>query len=730
MSLFKNRPLARAALLVFLGSLSAYLILIGGMPHIYVRIPLFLLATAFLLSLVFVRKAGLLLLISCFSLFVGFSSQILYGQLAFADIRALDTGRLHSIEGTIMSVDAKYSEKSICTVSVTSINGERAKGKLKLTIRSKEFLPNENDIFSCDIMLLEWADSHLYKNGVAAYAEAEECPDIKKVEKATAASILSQWRGMLDERLHRGADRESAALLSAILLGKRDNLDDSVTRDFRRTGLSHLLAISGLHLSILAVLLLNFLRRIGTPRAACFSLLFLFISVYAAIAGFPLSLLRSAGMLLLAELGRLLRLSADSVTSLFASVMIILLVSPGAVADIGLALSFLATLGILVALNFNEDKEAKCTHQFLKKTGFAVSATLAAILFTLLLSVLVFGEISLLSPLSNLLLTPFLYVLLLIGPCILVFPTLFGPIASFFAQITLSGISFLSHIPGIYIGASHPLFVAVAILFSALLIFCLVDTHLSKTAFKRFLHFGFAVLLLTLTGCHLCATGSDYALYTRTTGHEHLLLQSNRKVTLVGNGGDSYAASIMRAALQDRYITEIDTLVITRYTKETPLLITELTGTMLVHNILLCPSTSEYAAITEATAIECGVTVSYAQNGTQEMEGELSVTLRSDIPMPNRTEGFLLRFEHEGTGICYAPASIFTVISNSAIESFTHRANLIVIGSLPTFPGKFTEDKIPQDAIVVIGDPSNAPESILQSERAVLEPQSYLFSMK
>ena len=733
MSLFKNRPLARTALFVFWGSLSAYLLNIGGgMTRAFAPIPLFLIAAALLCSLVFVKKNGIVLLVSIAALFIGYLSQMLYDRHSFSDILALDSGELHHIEARIIDAEAVYSEKSICIVSVTSINEKSARGILTLTVKNGEFTPKENDIISCDIKIVEWADCYLYQQGIAAHAATEDIPKSIGTAKSGLSSTLITWNTALRERLKEGMTKDSANLLSALLLGNREDLAPSVTRDFRRTGLSHLLALSGLHLSILAMFILQILRKIGTPHTISFALLLLFVTFYSTITGFPLSLLRAAGMLLLAELGGLLRLSSDPITSLFASVTIIFLVSPGAVADIGLALSFLATLGILAALNFmpKQDARASRLRRAITKLGFAIIVTITATLFTLLLSVLIFGEISLISPLSNLIISPFLHILLLLGPCALAAPTLFAPIIAVFAGATLKIVSFLSSLPGIYIGASHTAFIIISILFSALLIFLLVDTHITKKALKGCLLSGFAVLLITLASCHIYATSRDYVCYRRLVGGEYMLLQSDCHVTVVDNGGDSYTASTVKSTLKNRHITEIDTLLITRCTPQTPEFITVLTDAVLVHKILLCPSTSEYVDITKHTIDSAGIKIVQAQNGTQALDKNLAITLRSGIQITESSDCFLLRFEHEGTRICYAPALAFATATDDAIESFTSRADLIIVGAEPSFSGVFRADGISQEAMVVIGNTKNAPEAVIERENAVLEPNLYLFPLK
>lgn len=730
MSLLKNRPLACACLFIFLGALSAYLFYSGGMRE-FARIPLFLLAIAFIFSIFLIRRGGFLLTVLLLSLLIGYGSQALYNHRNFSDISAMDSGKIHHIEARVFEFDTAENE-TVCTVSVRTINERDASGTLKLTVSNSAFHPHKNDIISCDVMILEQADAYLYQRGIAAHVLTEECPRVLEKGESGALDSLSEWNSTLRTRLKTGLSEEGSALLSALLLGNREELAPSIARDFRRAGLSHMLALSGLHLSILAMSVLAFLRKLGTPQLISFPLLLIFVTFYAAISGFPLSLLRAAGMLLLSELGRLLRLSSDSITSLFASVTTIFLISPGAIVDVGLALSFLATLGILVAISVFPKQEGKVPFfkRVLRGSIFGIIATLAATMFTLLLSILVFGEISLISPISNLLISPLLHILLLLGPFALAFPSLMNPIVSFFSGITTKIVSFLSSIPGIYIGASHPLFVIITLLFSALLIFFMIDTRISRRALRYYMLSGFAVLLITLTSSHMYTANRDYMCYSRTAGTEFLILQSDRTVTVVDNGGNAYAAELIRCRLKENHITEIDTLVITRYTKQTATLIRALSERIIVHSILLCPSDTDYAVLAKQATEKCGATLIHGEKGEQTIDGDLTMTLFPAIGLTEKTDGFFMRLDFGESRICYAPAHALAIADHAAVESFTKHADLVIVGAAPSFSGVFSDKGLYPDATVIIGSVANAPETAIQKQGTVIAPRNYYMPLK
>jgi hypothetical protein len=135
---------------------------------------------------------------------------------------------------------------------------------------------------------------------------------------------LGLWRATLCRRICSVVDGEGGVLLSAMLLGEREALSAQTVRDFRRIGTSHLLAISGLHLSILVLLLDRFLYLIGAGRRIRVALVLPAVLAYAVLVGGGFSVLRAALMLLVCYLALLLRADHDPLTALAVSAALIL----------------------------------------------------------------------------------------------------------------------------------------------------------------------------------------------------------------------------------------------------------------------------------------------------------------------------------------------------------------------------------------------------------------------
>lgn len=141
---------------------------------------------------------------------------------------------------------------------------------------------------------------------------------------------------------------DGAGLCRALLLGDRSELGDSISDDFSALGISHIVAVSGLHLGIITAVVSFLLRRLHVPNAPSIIVTAVFALLFAALTGFSSSVLRSALMLMIASSARLGGRSGHMPTSLASAVALIILFRPCAVLDVGLVLSFSSTFGIAV----------------------------------------------------------------------------------------------------------------------------------------------------------------------------------------------------------------------------------------------------------------------------------------------------------------------------------------------------------------------------------------------
>lgn len=150
----------------------------------------------------------------------------------------------------------------------------------------------------------------------------------ERLEALTAANGLEGTRG--------------AAVLQAMLIGERRALTDQTQSEFQRTGVYHVLVVSGLHVGVIAWALFSVLRLAGAPRALCWIPAASAAAAYAALVGSTTPALRAAAMLALYTCAALLyrRRSALNVTA--AAALFFVVADPEALFDASFQLSFLA----------------------------------------------------------------------------------------------------------------------------------------------------------------------------------------------------------------------------------------------------------------------------------------------------------------------------------------------------------------------------------------------------
>ena len=549
---------------------------------------------------------------------------------------------------------------------------------LEADLADEPFRPG--DRITATVTLLDYGSDYLYTKGIAGNAEAVGIPVRTKAGNGHSFSAL---RDLLTERLLLGVEGEDAGFYSALLFNARDILSDEAMLAFRRSGTSHLLALSGMHLTVLGMLLLRLLRLLRAPHPLRFFILLVFLVLYAAIAGFPLSLLRASLMLTVYELGRLLRLLSDSLTALFFSVAAILLASPGAALDVGLLLSFLATLGILVALELYPRKAArgKPIRRFAHIVGFSLLSGLFAILFTMLISALTFGHISLVALPANLLLSPLVDLALTLGPLLLLFPRLLGPFAARLSGWILEGIRFAGGIRGAYAPADHPIFMAVLILFSVYVAALLVHSLRSRRAVLIRILAATTVLGTVFLATYIPNECQNFVLIVREASHDYLVLREGRRTTVVANACTSSPARLLYH-LEAQGINEIDTLILTHSSQNEPEMIRAISGELLLRTVILPEQHEDEEKRSACIEMANSLGIAVKTESGQRIEAN-GAAVKMLLVQDSAHEGIFLLIDTQTTRIAYASPSALAAVNAEARRAFVEKADLLYIGAHP-----------------------------------------------
>ncbi len=260
------------------------------------------------------------------------------------------------------------------------------------------------------------------------------------VKTGTFSLGFSQWLYSINQRcfkvLLQTFPEDGAALLQAMALGDSSALSDSLQEALQVAGLSHVTAVSGMHVTSLVSLLYMLLSVLRQNKNRYVLLTGGVLIIFMLFTGAGPSVVRATIMGLLVLLAFACLRKEDGLTSLALSAGVIVLINPMSALDIGFMLSYAATAGILLFAKPMEEallrllhlQNAESRYKRIMASGVAVfSVTLAAQIFVFPLSAWIFGSFSVWAFLSNLVATP-LAPILLSGGLLISFLGLIHPV--------------------------------------------------------------------------------------------------------------------------------------------------------------------------------------------------------------------------------------------------------------------------------------------------------------
>ncbi len=249
----------------------------------------------------------------------------------------------------------------------------------------------------------------LFREGIHATGYVRNAPENRKLADSNSLYLLQSLRQSLRDKIyHAVADQSVAGIIVALVIGDRSGLSREQWDLFARTGTNHLVAISGLHVGIVAGLVFFLFRWLWSrssrlclylpaPQAAAVSAM-LAALFYAALAGFALPTQRALIMLAVVMGGILLRRQQRASDVLSLALLLVVLIDPQAVMSAGFWLSFAAVGAILFRLSGHLSREG-VWHKW-GQVQWVVAIGLAPLL-------LAWGmQVSLFAPLVNMVAVP------------------------------------------------------------------------------------------------------------------------------------------------------------------------------------------------------------------------------------------------------------------------------------------------------------------------------------
>ena len=369
----------------------------------------------FIICLFFkVEKADILIISVSFT--AAFTAYHLYTNMVYDKAVVFDN-TVGSYEGEIISVEYYDDDLALYTLDGKINNSVKAKTTFlsnaynveigdRLTLENCNFATPENDYLFNSV-------DYNKANKIFIICKSADIVEIEHTHSHKLKNMLIDYREKMIMDFSAKAGSESGSLIAGIVFGRTSGIDDTDRTLMYRCGIGHVLAVSGLHISIIAALIMSLLKKLHINKFISFGVLEFFLLLMIILVEYPSSAVRAAIMLSIMYSAGLFLRQNDSFNSLACSILIMCMANPYIIGDRGFLLSITGTFGIAVfgpymAANMKRDS-------LLQKlvSNFVIALCVMLILFPL--NIIYFNESSLISPFTNLIIVPITVVIMIIG---------------------------------------------------------------------------------------------------------------------------------------------------------------------------------------------------------------------------------------------------------------------------------------------------------------------------
>lgn len=336
---------------------------------------------------------------------------------------ALD-GKTADASGYAVSLPEERNGKYYYTVRLETIEADGAPQKIKARLVTEDPIPADvyqNLMLNISFRAISenaFSSYGYWGNGIFLRAEVNDCR-VQHTYRDTPMRDILHWRRDIIELFRVAVPGDPGAFSAALITGDKSHLSDEAYAAFQTTAMSHLMAVSGLHLSVVVGGFYWLLKRSGLNGRSSGVLTFAVLLLYMALTGFSKSVIRAGMMMAVLLFGELTQRKGDTLNSLGLAVFILCL-NPFAACDLSAMLSVLAVLALTTLYpRFNrygvkrlrlDDLTGSTAHklwqQALRYLLASVTASLTVMLYTLPAFYLFFGWTTPMAIVGNLLLMP------------------------------------------------------------------------------------------------------------------------------------------------------------------------------------------------------------------------------------------------------------------------------------------------------------------------------------
>ena len=535
-----------------------------------------------------------------------------------------------TIKALITSNASEKEYKYTYTVTVSEINGEKLEKDIQLMLnikknKIKKDAPKFGNIVEITGTYEEPSTARNYKGfdyrqylksrNIYGTIDCEKYEIIATNKINVASNIVNYVQNNIKENMFNILDEEQSALCVGILIGDREKISDITEDNFKKSNLTHMLAVSGSHITYIIVALTTILSK--TNRKFSLIITILFLLFFTVLTGFTASVLRASIMGIITLLASILHRKSDTINNLGISSIIILIYNPYLLVDAGFLLSYAGTIGIILfskkisngiriivnkinpnLLNIEQNNNSKILfvksiiEKIILYVISSLSVTLSANIVIIPIMAYMFSTISFTFWISNILAGPVMEMVTIFGFIVyfisIIFPILaqfLGIVLNLLLTVLLKIAEISSKIPGASIYIKTPSIYMCVIYY--LIIYILFNMQAIKQIIRKKAIFRLyaikakkqrknilviVILFTILVNSIIYVTDKNIKIYFVDVGQGDctLIQTSGRKNVLIDGGGSEFGSfdvgkSTLLPYLLDRGITKIDYMMISHF---------------------------------------------------------------------------------------------------------------------------------------------------------------------
>lgn len=326
---------------------------------------------------------------------------------------------------------------------------------------------------------------------------------IQRENKPLHYKLTEKFTDDIKELFNKCLSPQNSSLITSIILGDSNFLDEEELTLYRDLGLAHILAVSGLHIGIVSGALVFVFSRIGIKRKYNYIITLSIIWFYAILIGYSPSTLRACLMFSILFLSDLVHEPYDSLNTIFFSMFILLIFNPFWIFSVSFQLSYIATTAIILI----NPKITQYLYPYRGKLINSLSGIVAVNIGLLPINAYYFNTFPILGIIANLISIPILSIGLIVGMFMVIFNYLFPFINSIFGivlnlllNLNSMIINFLGDFPFVKLNVFSPDIISIIIYYFLLsIVLGFIKLNRMDMKNKKFIFYYLLTILLITT---------------------------------------------------------------------------------------------------------------------------------------------------------------------------------------------------------------------------------------